>query len=146
MSTRSLIAVKQDDGTVKSIYCHWDGYPDNNGRLLLGFYNTRELADALLELGALSSLDERLAPEPGENHSYDSPASGICVAYHRDRDEEYRPPAVWDSPEHIIHDASDCTWAEYVYLFQDGAWYVDKTYHPEGWRLVADVLAEEDAK
>lgn len=146
MSTRSLIAVKQNDGTVKSIYSHFDGYPDHNGRLLLENYNSLELASALLELGALSVLAERMNPEPGEDHSYDSPQPDICIAYHRDRGEEYRPPAVWTSTEHIIHDAADCTWAEYVYLFQDGAWYVDKTYHPEGWRLVADVLAEEDAK
>ena len=26
MSTRSRIGVMMDDGTVKQVYCHWDGY------------------------------------------------------------------------------------------------------------------------
>ena len=28
MATRSRIAIELSDGTVKSVYCHWDGYPD----------------------------------------------------------------------------------------------------------------------
>lgn len=146
MSTRSLIAVEQNDGSVKSIYVHFDGYPDHNGRLLLEYYNSRELADALLELGPLSCLAERLAPEPGEKHSYNCPLPDVCIAYHRDRGEKYTPPYSWHNTEHLMSRASDAFWADYVYLFQNGSWYVDSAYHPDGWRLVAEVLAERDAK
>lgn len=72
MSTRSLIAIKNTDGTVSSIYCHWDGYPSNNGRLLLEHYAEPGIINALLALGSLSSLQERLAPEPETAHSYKS--------------------------------------------------------------------------
>lgn len=51
MSTRSLIAIKQTDGTVKSIYCHWDGYVSHNGRLLIEHYATPEAVEELLALG-----------------------------------------------------------------------------------------------
>ncbi len=30
------------DGIIKSIYCHWDGYPSNNGKILLEHYNSQE--------------------------------------------------------------------------------------------------------
>ena len=56
MSTRSLIALKQTDGTVKSIYCHWDGYVSHNGRLLIEHYATPEAVEELLALGPLSAL------------------------------------------------------------------------------------------
>ena len=30
MSTNSLILQEQQDGTLKGIYCHWDGYLQHN--------------------------------------------------------------------------------------------------------------------
>ena len=38
MATRSRIAIEKENGTVESIYCHWDGYPENNGRILVENY------------------------------------------------------------------------------------------------------------
>ena len=38
MSTRSRIAIKQNDGTYKSIYCHSDGYLEHNGYILYNYY------------------------------------------------------------------------------------------------------------
>ncbi len=38
MGTRSTIAIANADGTVQSVYCHWDGYVSNNGFLLLCHY------------------------------------------------------------------------------------------------------------
>ena len=35
MGTRSRIGIRNADDSVDSIYCHWDGYPDHNGRLLV---------------------------------------------------------------------------------------------------------------
>ena len=39
MGTRSSIAIKTEDG-IKAIYCHWDGYIDNNGRILKEHYQS----------------------------------------------------------------------------------------------------------
>jgi len=30
MATRSNIGIVNEDGSVTGIYCHWDGYPENN--------------------------------------------------------------------------------------------------------------------
>lgn len=143
MSTRSVIAIENPETKkCRAIYVHFDGYISNNGQLLIDHYNTLELAETLLALGNLSCLEKRLAPNPDEKHSYDNPVSDICVTYHRDRGENFKPPKTWDDANYLLSKASNHYWAEYVYLFRDGQWYVDSPYQPHGWRLVADVLQE----
>lgn len=56
MSTRSGIALKQEDGTILWTYCHCDGYPAGVGRILNDHYATREQVEKLLALGEMSSL------------------------------------------------------------------------------------------
>jgi hypothetical protein len=73
MSTRSRIAIEKQDGTVESIYCHFDGYISHNGEILQNYYSTREKMEKLIELGDISSLEN--TPEE-------------TVAYHRDRGED----------------------------------------------------------
>lgn len=38
MGTRSAIVLKREDGKYQGIYCHWDGYPSNNGKILFENY------------------------------------------------------------------------------------------------------------
>ena len=88
MATRSRIAIEDQTGKVRSIYCHWDGYPSNNGRILLKHFRTQEKVESLIELGSISSLNKNVEIPKGVTHSFDNPADGIVVAYHRDRDED----------------------------------------------------------
>jgi hypothetical protein len=60
MATRSTIGIKSEDGTVKAIYCHWDGYPEGVGVGLVENYNSKAQAEALIALGGFSSLMETL--------------------------------------------------------------------------------------
>ena len=39
-----------------SVYCHWDGYPSFNGRVLREFYDTKEKVEQLINGGNISSL------------------------------------------------------------------------------------------
>ena len=39
MATRSRIAIEKQDGTVDSIYCHWDVYLSHNGKILFNHYD-----------------------------------------------------------------------------------------------------------
>lgn len=41
MSTRSTIAIEHADGTVKKVYCHYDGYISHNGKILAEQYSMR---------------------------------------------------------------------------------------------------------
>lgn len=63
MSTRSMIAVINQDGTGQFIYCHCDGYPEWNGRLLLHKYPTRKDAMSIIRMGDLASLGKSLKPK-----------------------------------------------------------------------------------
>jgi hypothetical protein len=60
MATRSTIGIKSEDGTVKAIYCHWDGYPAGVGLGLIDNYNTPQQVAELINLGGFSSLMETL--------------------------------------------------------------------------------------
>src|SRR5262245_21370447 len=67
MSTRSLIAQQQDDGSLRVIYCHYDGYPEHHGPILTEHYTDPVLVTALIDLGDLSVLAEQI----GEPHNFD---------------------------------------------------------------------------
>jgi len=67
MSTRSRIGILETDGKIKSIYCHSDGYPSWNGRILLENYVNLDKIRELLSLGDLGTLGEEI----GEKHQYD---------------------------------------------------------------------------
>lgn len=143
MSTRSLIGVAEQNGTVKAIYCHFDGYVEYVGKVLNAHYNSEALARQLLALGDLSSLDERIAPAPGEKHSFENPAKGVTVAYHRDRGEKFHPAQEYASVEELATSGASDVWAEYCYVWKDGAWHVSPAGSRfYGTRPVADVLAE----
>ena len=56
MGTRSTIALEFADGSVSQVYCHWDGYLDNNGKILQAHYTDPFKVRALVDLGGFSSL------------------------------------------------------------------------------------------
>ena len=53
---RCLICKELPDGKVRGIYCHHDGGLRGVGRTLLDCYADEKKIDALLNLGAISSL------------------------------------------------------------------------------------------
>jgi len=58
MATRSTIAIEFADNSVSQVYCHWDGYLDNNGELLNKYYMDPFVVRDLVDLGDFSSLRE----------------------------------------------------------------------------------------
>lgn len=128
MSTRSLIGILDADNSIDTIYCHWDGYPSNQGPLLTQFYNTANKVRDLIALGGISYLAEKLEPTT-DSHSFDNPERDVVVAYHRDRGEdwEHNKPAHFANIDELI---SDIGWEDYVYLFnvQTKSWQYAPTY------------------
>ena len=120
MATRSNIGIVNEDGSVTGIYVHWDGYPENVGKLLLKHYNTSGIVCELMDLGDLSSLNENLYCEDN-NHSFENPAPGVCVAYGRDRGETGVESRVFKNISDFQKFA-DRTGADYQYLFNNGKW------------------------
>jgi len=56
MSTRSRIGIINQDGTIESVYCHQDGYPEYTGFILENFYTNEKLVRNLLSKGDLSNI------------------------------------------------------------------------------------------
>jgi hypothetical protein len=108
MSTRSRIAIENQDGSVTSIYCHFDGYTDGVGKMLEKWYTTQAKVEALIELGNISSLDM-------------TPTS--TVAYARDRGEDL-VQSKYNRVE-ALFDMGFNSGVEYIYCFtKSGQWLV----------------------
>lgn len=56
MGTRSRIGIELKNRSVVSVYCHYDGYPEHNGKILQNLYTTREQVINLIDGGSMSSL------------------------------------------------------------------------------------------
>lgn len=117
MGTRSYIGRAHEGGSVRAVYCHWDGYPDHNGRILVEHWLDPAKVDSLLDEGDLSSLGEEL----GSNHSFMGGPRGECTFYGRDRGASRTAarsyPCVSDFME-----AAEGACAEFAYLHEGGRW------------------------
>ena len=116
MATRSRIGIKNQDGTIESIYCHWDGYISNNGKILVEHYSNETKVRELIALGDCSSLAPNLYPT-GE-HSFDSPEKDVVVFYGRDRGEDGCNSDVSSGMKEYQNIGE-----AYNYLFVDGDWF-----------------------
>lgn len=146
MGTRSRIGVMHGNNC-KSVYAHWDGYLDHNGRILLEHFDSSK-ANHLVALGDLSSLAASVFIPEGDGHSFDNPTKGITTFYGRDRGEENTNWKTTSTFEEFINLCDDCG-AEYYYIMKDDVWYVGTTYGSDdklGGKLVplAEALAEHD--
>ena len=122
MSTRGLIAIMDEDGSCRSIYCHHDMYPSHAGVILPKHYATREAVEALLALGDLSALGCSTAE---------------CEAYSRDRGEKLHKPTQWSDRWVLAREAFDRFWACYTYLYMDSEWFCSDG---NGWQPVSEWL------
>ncbi len=118
MATRSNIAMKTKEGKIVSVYCHWDGYVANNGRILLENYADISKIEALVALGSISSLGEAI----GEQQDFDDRSTqkdNWTLFYSRDRGEELSIQEYDDIPSWIAD------MEEYAYLWNGTEWLVN---------------------
>ena len=150
MGTRSRIGVMHGD-KLKSVYCHWDGYLSNNGKILQNHYDSAK-ANHLVSLGDISSL----RPEIGVVHpfstwdtdmspaEYEAQFANMTTFYGRDRGESGVDFTVDQSYDEFLSKDYDY---EYYYIMNDGVWYVGVAYNVDG--MVPGqlyILAEQLAK
>ena len=118
MATRSNIAYKTAEGKIRSVYCHWDGYPEHNGKILMDHYTDQAKIEALVALGSISSLGIEL----GEKQDFDDRSTqkdDWTLAYHRDRGEELVVSEYEDIPSWVAD------MEEYAYLWNGQEWIVN---------------------
>ena len=113
MGTRSRVAVMHGD-VCKSVYCHYDGYLDYTGRILLAHYNSTA-ANLLIARGDNSGVKETLEE----------------MNFYSDRGEEDVSWRVAHSFEEFLEQVNNC-YGEYYYVMKDGVWYAGCVYETEG--------------
>lgn len=118
MSTRSQIGILNKDGSVDSVWCHWDGYPSNNGRILLDEYNSVRAVRNLLAGGDLSSLNT-----PEKDRGGNGPKHSVSV------------------DDFLVVDGMQ----EYFYLYKNRRWYVSTGYKNIGFVPLTRKMCQEDA-
>ena len=95
MATRSTIALEYADGTIGQVYCHWDGYLDYNGKMLLEYYSNPFILRDLIDLGDVSSLKPTIGTKHDFSHfgtdmkqeEYEALYGEMTTFYGRDRGE-----------------------------------------------------------
>lgn len=111
MSTRSRIGIQLSDGSILSSYHHYDGYPEWLGRILTTHYNTKSLAEELIDGGDMTSCwtDERWD---------DSGVKGVYGPQYYSQRGEDCPPRLDKDMDEFFADGE-----EYSYIFRNGNWY-----------------------
>jgi hypothetical protein len=136
MSTQSYIAKKQPDETFKAVYCHFDGYPDGVGRVLVDSFTDESKVDRLLELGSLSNLRSDIESE--NDFDNPNPDQSVAMAYYRDRGDDLEINEF--SNLETMLDYFDKSWGDYLYLFEN-VWLV-KNDDNDFFMEVKEVLNE----
>ena len=122
MGTRSRVAVMHGD-VCKSVYCHYDGYLDYTGRILLAHYDSTK-ANQLVARGDNSGVKETLE----EMNFYEN---GGVEGEDVNEFLHSTPWTVAHSFEEFLEQV-ECCHGEYYYVMKDGEWYAGAVYQTEG--------------
>lgn len=112
MATRSFIALKHSDNTYSGVYCHSDGYPEHNGKILRDEYTDRKKIIELIDGGEISSLKT--------DHGWNREPMTAGVLYYTDRGDAHEVHHF----EHVtdLEDTARDMFCEYLYVYDDDKW------------------------
>lgn len=136
MATRGTISIENLDGTVYTVYSHWDNYISHNGVILQKYYNTREAVENLLSNGDISSLRPKVSDTPV---SFDNQEYTTYYAYRGEALTEARGFTDFNDYE------KNHQQEEYSYLFtKDNVWSV--LPYGKDWYDLELIINEEKLK
>lgn len=124
MGTRSRVGVMHGD-IVKSVYCHYDGYLEHTGKILLERYNSAK-ANELVALGDNSGVQETIEE----------------MNFYKDRGETDVGWQVAHTFEEFLDQVEGCG-CEYYYIMRDGVWYAGCVYETAGLKKNGLVALEQ---
>jgi hypothetical protein len=125
MATRSAIGYMRNDGSIRAVYVHWDGYLSHVGKILIENYDLLGVDD-LCDLGDISSLGETIKD---------------TEFYGRDRNEDDVEAHEFASEHEFVDWYTD---SEFYYLIKDDKWYVSE--HCAEFLLLNERLTAEGIK
>ncbi len=113
MSTRARIGLELKNGSILSVYHHWDGYPEWLGRILKTHYNTRQKSAELIDGGDMSSCWTE------DRWNSETKVQEYGPQYYSQRGDDCPPRLDADLCEFLLPDNSE----EYAYIFtQKNKW------------------------
>ena len=95
MPIPASISIMNSDGSLDTIYNHWNGYPDGLGETLIDYYITENMVRELIALGNVSYVGRKLKPTTSNPDSDVTLALGVTAwkpnkeAIHFDTFEDY---------------------------------------------------------
>jgi hypothetical protein len=98
----------------KSVYCHYDGYLDHTGRMLLTHWDADKV-NKLMELGDNSGIQESVEE----------------MNFYKDRGETGVEAIQAHSFREFLDQVQSC-FGEYYYVMRDGVWYAGCVYETQG--------------
>ena len=113
MGTRSRVGVMHGN-VCKSVYCHYDGYLEYTGKLLLENYDSAT-ANELVARGDNSGVQKTLGD----------------MNFYSDRGETDVSWQVAHTFEEFLEQVENCG-GEYYYIMRDGEWYAGCIYATKG--------------
>jgi len=163
MGTHSRIGLALGPDQIVSVYCHYDGYIQHNGRKLVEHYNTKELVEELINGGDMSQLHtihmwesaplkkvimngedrevEYITDDDG-NWVYSPVKATPSALYYSERGED-APPKFTTFDEFLSGDSSE----EWCYLFTPGSgWQCWKLGWGDTNTAEYDFITEEPLK
>lgn len=119
MSTQAMIGRLTAEGQVVAISLNWGAEPINTGKTLTTFYKDEARVKELIDLGNLSRLGKYINGRSGQKHSFGNQCADTCVAYHRDRGDDWNQYQFTDIGK---YHRDNC--GTYFFLFFEDQWYV----------------------
>lgn len=121
MSTRSMVGIKQADGTIIAMWKHWDGYP----RYMVPFlenYKSDELAQELVRYEYVDSFmtakekerNQKQYPDYYPEERFYKLSTGDYLYSGEGKPKEYRKDDL----------CNDENWAEYAYIWNGYNWVI----------------------
>jgi len=119
MSTSSNIAYYDTETSlIHCVYCHSDGYPSWNGKILLENYNDDDKIKELISFGDMSSLNKNIHPTGPHTFNYNNREEGVCVFYGRDRGYSDVEAKIFTNEEDFLKYGDN----DYTYYYKDSVW------------------------
>ena len=125
MGTRSRIGIQLKDDSILSVYCHWDGYPSYNGRILRDNYNTADKVRELIDGGNISALHTNA----GWNNET-LPKTGPLYYTSRGETIDENAPELSKNKNEYLKLGGEYGDEEYAYLFTSAGW---TCYNTRSW-------------
>ena len=112
MSTNSRLGLRLEDGSILSVYHHWDGYPEWLGVTLNEHYNTRESIAELIDGGNMSCC----YTDSDWQHDELKTFRPLYYTERGEKLEDNAPKLSKDEKEYLVTTDKCC--GEFAYIFE----------------------------